>query len=981
MKIEAYSEQKKVAAMYMEQQRQAAAVKGSVSGAAITQAVSFTKSDNSMELFGMSNYAAEENYDSRPKTGEEFADEAQALLDNMKAICNKMDTGELVAMDDEGIDVNDMDSDKLVTVGEQIRIKLAAAGCEHVYTADLDTDDIKGVLGEGSEAYAAKVLAKYNFPVTDENVQEIEKALEKVKELKVPDIQTKSYLMNNGLAPTVENLYKAEYAYSGAQSGVKLTDSQWSDVKTQLEEMLDGAGIESTDETLGELRKLVEAGTAITDRSLEIYKQAGEAGELIGAVSNQDEKGQDAVLIFEEAVADKMAAAMVDGYEAQEVNLSDEPVVWKRAANSIDILDRVTADALTEFLNNDEYERNLEGLENAIENVRVDGNAKGDILSGLNPLDYYRILPESLSDESSIHTLRCLEQIRLKLTFESAYVLEKNGISVNTEGMSKLVEELEKLEQTYGVDNTAENDDDRTGSNGLLKGIDSGSTQNDYRKFMYELGALKTAPCAAIGDAVSRNEAAGKNDTSLADIENAAFRMQRKYESAGEAYETMSTQVRTDLGDKLGNAVAASTENILKEMKLEDTQENRRAVRILAYNSMDITMERLERVKEIDAAVNNLFERLTPDIALEMIRAGSDVMNMDIKKLSDEVDTRRQNKENVSTQKFSEFLYEQDKKGTISADDREHYMALYTIINKLTKDDGKAAGQLVNQELDSTLGNLVTSYMIEKGAGIVAGLSEDGAQYANGRKNNDAKLTHYKDMLSKLAKLPREAASLVTENELPKTINNLAAAGSLYTDNAYFYKEMKKTDVKADLDRFIDNMDNKSALLSDYAELSKVFKEAVDNAQSENGTTDIAMLKQISNGMNVMNALAGHNTFYLPYDKENGTRAIRLSVVENSENTGSFTVDTELENGSHVSVNARVQDNEITAYVLADNNISVVNTILSEVEDGLKQLGFAKVRLSTAKTETFPAQKNGADTGVQTRKLFAAAKVFVDRLR
>ena len=981
MKIEAYSEQKKVAAMYREQQRQAEAVKGSVSGAAITQAVSFTKSDNSMELFGMSNYAAEENYDSRPKTGEEFADEAQALLDNMKAICNKMDTGELVTMDDEGIDVNDMDSDKLVTVGEQIRIKLAAAGCEHVYTADLDTDDIKGVLGEGSEAYAAKVLAKYNFPVTDENVQEIEKALEKVKELKVPDIWTKSYLMNNGLAPTVENLYKAEYAYSGAQSGVKLTDSQWSDLKTQLEGRLDGAGIESTDEMFEELRKLVEAGTAITDKSLEIYKQAGEAGELIGAVNNQDEKGQDAVLIFEEAVADKMAAAMVDGYEAQEVNLSDEPVVWKRAANSIDILDRVTADALTEFLNNDEYERNLEGLENAIENVRVDGNAKGEILSGLNPLDYYRILPEGLSAESSIHTLRCLEQIRLKLTFESAYVLEKNGISVNTEGLSKLVEELEKLEQTYGMDNTSENDDDRTGSNGLLKGIDSGSTQNDYRRFMYELGVLKTAPCAAIGDAVSRNEATGKNDTSLADIENAAFRMQRKYESAGEAYETMGTQVRTDLGDKLGNAVAASTENILKELKLEDTQENRRAVRILAYNSMDITMERLERVKEIDAAVNNLFDRLTPDIALEMIRAGSDVMNMDIKKLSDEVDTRRQNKENVSTQKFSEFLYEQDKKGTISADDREHYMALYTIINKLTKDDGKAAGQLVNQELDSTLGNLVTSYMIEKGAGIVAGLSEDGAQYANGRKNNDAKLTHYKDMLSKLAGLPKEAASLVTENELPKTINNLAAAGSLYTDNAYFYKEMKKTDVKADLDRFIDNMDNKSALLSDYAELSKVFKEAVDNAQSENGTTDIAMLKQISNGMNVMNALAGHNTFYLPYDKENGTRAIRLSVVENSENTGSFTVDTELENGSHVSVNARVQDNEITAYVLADNNINAVNTILSEVEDGLKQLGFAKVRLSTAKTEKFPAQKNGADTGVQTRKLFAAAKVFVDRLR
>ena len=88
-------------------------------------------------------------------------------------------------------------------------------------------------------------------------------------------------------------------------------------------------------------------------------------------------------------------------------------------------------------------------------------------------------------------------------TPERVLELIKKG---NDGGADRFGLQLEKLEQTYGMDNTAENDDDRTGSNGLLKGIDSGSTQNDYRKFMYELGALKTAPCAAIGDAVSRNE-------------------------------------------------------------------------------------------------------------------------------------------------------------------------------------------------------------------------------------------------------------------------------------------------------------------------------------------------------------------------------------------------------------------------------------------------------------------------------------------
>ena len=58
MKIDAYSEQKKAAAAYDEQQKRAAQIKGTVSGAALTQAVTFTKSDGKMELFAASSYAS-----------------------------------------------------------------------------------------------------------------------------------------------------------------------------------------------------------------------------------------------------------------------------------------------------------------------------------------------------------------------------------------------------------------------------------------------------------------------------------------------------------------------------------------------------------------------------------------------------------------------------------------------------------------------------------------------------------------------------------------------------------------------------------------------------------------------------------------------------------------------------------------------------------------------------------------------------------
>ena len=54
---------------------------------------------------------------------------------------------------------------------------------------------------------------------------------------------------------------------------------------------------------------------------------------------------------------------------------------------------------------------------------------------------------------------------------------------------------------------------------------------------------------------------------------------------------------------------------------------------------------------------------------------------------------------------------------------------------------------------------------------------------------------------------------------------------------------------------------------------------------------------------------------------------------------------------------------------------------LSEVERELSALGFSSVRLSQAKSERTGAVHSGKPGEVETRKLFAAAKVFVEKLR
>ena len=46
------------------------------------------------------------------------------------------------------------------------------------------------------------------------------------------------------------------------------------------------------------------------------------------------------------------------------------------------------------------------------------------------------------------------------------------------------------------------------------------------------------------------------------------------------------------------------------------------AVRILAYNRMEITAENIERVKEADKQVTAVIEKLTPKNVLQMIRDG-----------------------------------------------------------------------------------------------------------------------------------------------------------------------------------------------------------------------------------------------------------------------------------------------------------------------------------------------------------------------
>ncbi len=71
----------------------------------------------------------------------------------------------------------------------------------------------------GSEALArqlAQAMKEADLPCTEENVRGVMEALSLAQTLQTPGDGAVKYMLDNGMEPTIGNLYKAEYSGSAA---------------------------------------------------------------------------------------------------------------------------------------------------------------------------------------------------------------------------------------------------------------------------------------------------------------------------------------------------------------------------------------------------------------------------------------------------------------------------------------------------------------------------------------------------------------------------------------------------------------------------------------------------------------------------------------------------------------------------------------------------------------------------------------------
>lgn len=599
------------------------------------------------------------------------------------------------AAKDDGYDV-------IVTETDKIKAVLAKAGVDiSIYGDDLSKEQLTDITGSQTEAaMLVNQMKAYDIPATDDNIKAGTDAIDRAKSLTNISNETKAYLVRNNMNPTISNVYKATYSSSqvqnykqkvgitdnvkqlyddnqygdkGAGSQGKISDELFEELKPQLKQILDEAHIDSSDENLNQCRWLIDEDIAVTPDNVLL------ANQIDGITAAGENVSSD---FYARAVTEALAM----GKKATDATMSQDGLTFDMAKKACDVLGEATADDIV-TLESDNIPVTIENLSKLIAARGKDSAASQGSAN--------KAVDNQITDSREARLVtaqRKLEEARLSMTAEANLSLIKKGVSIDTEPIERVVELLKQQENKYY---------------GALFG-ESSVEASDDRVRMYNnvcdiFNQMKQQPAYVL-----TLESA---DDTVYELYTAGKAMKQSLEVAASGYETLMTSPRADMGDSISKAFQ-NVDDILKELQIDTSESNRRAVRILAYNSTDITEDNIKQIKSVDEQVQRAFSDMTPAVTIEMIKRGISPLDMSMSDISETARRIKSENPDERDEKFSEFLWKLEKKNEISEEERDSYIGIYRLISQVEQSDGAVIGSLVNQGADITMKNLLTAVRV-----------------------------------------------------------------------------------------------------------------------------------------------------------------------------------------------------------------------------------------------------------------------------
>lgn len=883
--------------------------------------------------------------------------EAQLLQKKMQVVANTATPSDCGEMEEDGYSLNNTEVETVVTEMDKIKMELAKAGVDISVFGDMpDSEMLEAITGSAAAARQIEsAIEDANLPATEENVTDIQETLKQAADLTSCSDEAVKYMLDNELEPTVENLYKAQHS-SGTMPNQEMGITLDEGLKEQISQVIRQAGLSVNDTTLSVSQWMMENQIPLTAENLNYVMDLKEAQ----LPPDMDQVMNAAMQAIAEGGRPK-DAVIVDGYSnieraqqaAQTVEQATDGDVWS-----------VVEKGMPLTIENLEAARNY----NAQQEAQTGSQSYGQGAETAEIPEYAK------EDLAFLKAKRQLEEIRLAMTAQANYALLRQGISIETQPLEELVQQLKEQENAYYASLLSQNGIEPTQENTGIFADTIEKTQQMKGVPAYILGNVKTA------------------EDTVNTIHEAGVSKQSQMERAGEAYEALWTAPRADLGDSIRKAFQ-NVDDILDDLDLEVSEANRRAVRILAYNEMAINPESIMQMKAADQKVQNLFQNLSPSVVMEMIREGVNPLEMNVEELNAKAEEIKNELNAGDEDKFSKYLWKLEQHQEITEQERESYIGIYRMLNQIDKTDGAVIGALVQQGAELSMKNLLTAVRTNHNSGIdvsvdnnfgeieslnTQGLSitqqieaayqtdcaKEALRYAtpegmqqmqdsvqdmtpeellwqlrDAPVDEAAEESYYQQQLAEFSQAKQaesQVLQILAGHDMPVTAYNIMAANQLLNPRGGIFKTLFEREDKPEtpgleeakeaiIEKFGEAIGEPEDLANAQQELADTAENVMRTMEDSQGVTsvDLRDMRLLRQQIALGTQMAKDEHYAIPVLVGDELTNVQLKIVRGKEERGRVDVLFETPKLGKVAARFQVQEDSVKGYVVSNSNRTI----------------------------------------------------------
>ena len=890
----------------------------------------------------------------------------------------------------------------------------------------------QGVTQLMDPAQIENALREADLPVTKANVARVASAVQMTTILPELSQDAEAYILENQMAPTIENLYHGQYSASGALDISVVDEEVWQQLQGQITGLLQENGISVDEAVLADAKWLFANEIAVTPENINVMQVMRDISENMTP----------------EKVLDQIIYAMQTGASPEQASLDDRQIVI--AIDALQTLEEITPEDVENTVRNvGQSEVTMQQLKQSVD-VRNSGQSERKDQDNVTEVSEAQQNGGSQTDNRSIFsemitvTQRQLEELRLRMTLPAAVRMAQKGIDIQVTPLKALVEELRQQEQK---DYQEILPDMKLDESQWDRVQDSIARAEDIRK----------APASILGIGARQHELLTMNVLHRAAV--SAVAQTRQYQTD---YEAVGTQVRTDLGDSIQKAFQNVPE-LLYSIGMEDTQANQRAVRILGYNSLEITEQNVTKVKELDAQVNAVLDHMKPTLVMKLVQQGENPLDLPLDELDQRLAKLADEQDISSEEKYSRYLWKLEQEQGLTKQERDGYIGLYRLMHQVEDSDGAAIGSVMEAGWEMNLRSLLKAVRTEKRKGVDAhidgGLSDlrytsknitqqidnafSGKEFSGDSSSDSTRqyyerlsrqimnemepaalreisdgdmeqlLDHslerlqeqlkqaegsqetqqrlYEQLASQLRETveqSQESIRYLEQMGLPDTINNIQAAHQLICQNYDVYHEIherrrdvsgeEQDELRQSMEEIPDSLDQEDMLLQSYDRLGKSMEKILEHSYEKEMITsdELRGLKQLRTGMIFQSSRAGRYSYDVPVVTGDQVTTMNVTLIQGEEDTGRVQIYMD-----NISAEFRVQQGEIKGLVLCDDRegYDTLSGNGEKLTQALQQDGYNVKNISYSMNHRSRVEAMTAKAGekVPSSSLYRIAKTVV----